>query len=211
MKDEPGRRESILAAAFAEFAAKGFRGATIKSIAEAAGVQSPALLYWYFTSKDELFQAVLEAHAPILGAVAELAPLADESPEMVLEHLGRAYLAMVRGEQERRFFRLLLMEAIQRPEVARLFLESGPVRVIGFLTEYLTRQIALGRLRPHDVRASARAFFGMLIPQLLLATAFSGYSPDGLTDEEHLRTAIAIFLRGLQPEGDAAPPTTDER
>ena len=52
---------------------------------------------------------------------------------------------------------------------------------------------------------SARAFFGMLIPQLLLATAFSGYSPDGLTDEEHLNATIAIFLRGLQPE------TNDER
>jgi TetR/AcrR family transcriptional regulator len=205
MKEEPGRRESILAAAFAEFAAKGFRGATIKSIAGAAGVQSPALLYWYFPSKDALFQAVLEAHAPILGAVAELAPLVDEPPEVVLGHLGGAYLTMAQGEQERRFFRLLLMEAIQRPEVAQLFLERGPVRVLGFLADYLTRQIALGRLRPHDVRASARAFFGMLIPQLLLATAFSGYSPDGLTDEEHLNATIAIFLRGLQPE------TNDER
>jgi TetR/AcrR family transcriptional regulator len=205
MKEEPGRRESILAAAFAEFAAKGFRGATIKSIAGAAGVQSPALLYWYFPSKDALFQAVLEAHAPILGAVAELAPLVDEPPEVVLGHLGGAYLTMAQGEQERRFFRLLLMEAIQRPEVAQLFLERGPVRVLGFLADYLTRQIALGRLRPHDVRASARAFFGMLIPQLLLATAFSGYSPDGLTDEEHLNATIAIFLRGLQPD------TADER
>jgi TetR/AcrR family transcriptional regulator len=205
MKEEPGRRESILAAAFAEFAAKGFRGATIKSIAGAAGVQSPALLYWYFPSKDALFQAVLEAHAPILGAVAELAPLVDEPPEVVLGHLGGAYLTMAQGEQERRFFRLLLMEAIQRPEIAQLFLERGPVRVLGFLADYLTRQIALGRLRPHDVRASARAFFGMLIPQLLLATAFSGYSPDGLTDEEHLNATIAIFLRGLQPE------TNDER
>ena len=60
MIEEPGRRAAILAAAFAEFAAKGFRGATIKSIAQAAGVQSPALLYWYFPSKEALFQAVLE-------------------------------------------------------------------------------------------------------------------------------------------------------
>ena len=198
MNEEPGRRDAILAAAFAEFAATGFRGATIKSIAGAAGVQSPALLYWYFPSKEALFQAVLEQHAPILGAVAELAALVEEPPDVVLGHLGRAYLAMLGGEQERRFFRLLLMEAIQRPEVAELFLERGPVRVVGFLGHYLTRQIALGRLREHDVRASSRAFFGMLIPQMLLATAFSGYSPDGLTDEEHLRVVIDIFLRGLR-------------
>ncbi len=206
MVEEPGRRDAILAAAFAEFAAKGFRGATIKSIAQAAGVQSPALLYWYFPSKEALFQAVLEAHAPILGAVADAAALPDERPEIVLPRLGRAYLAMVGGADERRFFRLLLMEAIQRPAVAQLFLERGPVRVLDFLSRYLTRQIALGRLRPHDVRASGRAFFGMLIPQVLLTVAFPEASVDGLTNEDHLQTAVAIFLRGLLPDarGDEA-------
>ena len=113
---------------------------------------------------------------------------------------------MVGGEDERRFFRLLLMEAIQRPAVAQLFLEHGPLRVLDFLTRYLTRQIALGRLRQHDVRASARAFFGMLIPQVLLTVAFPEASVDGLTNEEHLRTAVDLFLRGLLPDarGDGA-------
>ena len=197
MAEEPGRREAILAAAFAEFAAKGFRGATIKGIAQVAGIQSPALLYWYFSSKEALFQAVLEAHAPILGAVADAAALLDERPEIVMPRLGRAYLAMVGGEDERRFFRLLLLEAIQHPAVAQRFLERGPLRVLDFLTRYLSRQIALGRLRPHDVRASARAFFGMLIPQVLLTVAFPEAIIDGLTNEEHLQTTVDLFLRGL--------------
>ncbi len=44
MVEERDRREQILGAAFEEFAAKGFRGATIKSIARAARLQSPALI-----------------------------------------------------------------------------------------------------------------------------------------------------------------------
>ena len=44
MDEERGRRAEILEAAFAEFAEKGFRGATIKSIAEAAGVSERGLL-----------------------------------------------------------------------------------------------------------------------------------------------------------------------
>ena len=49
------RRGQILDAAFEEFAAKGFKGATIKSIAQAAELQSPALIYWYFPNKEALF------------------------------------------------------------------------------------------------------------------------------------------------------------
>ena len=42
MADELDRRAQILEAAFEEFSAKGFKGATIKSIARAAGLQSCA-------------------------------------------------------------------------------------------------------------------------------------------------------------------------
>jgi TetR/AcrR family transcriptional regulator len=62
-------------------------------------------------------------------------------------------------------------------------------------------QIELGRLRPHDTRSSARAFIGMLIPQLAGKLFFPALVEDGLTDEEHLETAINIFLSGLRPEG----------
>ena len=48
MTEELDRRAQILDAAFEEFSEKGFKGATIKSIARAAGLQSPALIYWRF-------------------------------------------------------------------------------------------------------------------------------------------------------------------
>ena len=56
MAGELDRRTQILEAAFEEFSEKGFKGATIKSIAEAARLQSPALLYWYFSDKEALFR-----------------------------------------------------------------------------------------------------------------------------------------------------------
>ena len=64
---------------------------------------------------------------------------------------------------------------------------------------YLARQIELGRLRLHDVRASARAFIGMILPQLGGKLFLPTLREDGLTDEEHIATLVAIFLRGLQP------------
>ncbi|MGZ3676692.1 MAG: TetR/AcrR family transcriptional regulator, partial [Ktedonobacterales bacterium] len=78
------RRNQILDAALEEFAAEGFRGATIKQIAKRAKLQSQALIYWYFPSKEALFQAVLGRHLPIVKLVSDPAALLDRPPEEVL-------------------------------------------------------------------------------------------------------------------------------
>src|SRR5579862_4318310 len=62
-KREPRRdsRDAILAAARQVFAESGLAGARTDAIAAAAGVNK-ALLYYYFKSKEALYQAVLEDH-----------------------------------------------------------------------------------------------------------------------------------------------------
>lgn len=193
------RRAQILDAAFEEFSAKGFRGATIKSIAGAAGLQSPALIYWYFPDKEALFREVLGSKIPVLQAMAEPEDLMELPPEEVLPRIGRAYFAFERIDK--RALRLVIGEAIRRPDVAETFARSGPARVLDFLKLYLGRQIELGRLRPHDVRSGARSFIGMLMPQLAGRLFLPALVEDGLTDEEHLEEAVGIFLSGLRPEG----------
>lgn len=192
------RRTQILEAAFEEFAAKGYKGATIKSIAREAGLQSPALIYHYFPDKEALFDEVLETRAPIVRAVSDPAPMMDLPPEKVLRVMGRAYLAF--DGSNTRFVKLVLGEAIRRPEVAEAFIKGGPGRVLAFLTSYMERQVEIGRFRPHDARSSARSFIGMLMPQVVGKVLFPGLISDGLTDEEHLEEVIDIFLRGLEPE-----------
>ena len=196
-RQEPERRKQILKAAFEEFAAKGFKGATIKSIAEAAGLQSPALIYWYFPDKEALFREVLSSQVPVLRAVADPAPIMDLPPEEVLPRLGRAYFAFEQFDVQ--MLQLMVGEAVRRPEVAEMFIRSGPGKVLEFLKVYLEHQIELGRLKPHDARSSARAFIGMLMPQLAGQLFFPALLEDGLTDEEHLKTAVNIFLEGLKP------------
>jgi len=192
------RRAQILDAAFEEFAAKGFKGATIKSIAGAAGLQSPALIYWYFPDKEALFREVLGTRIPVVRAVADPAPLLDLPPEELLPRIGRAYFAFELLDIQT--LQLVVGEAVRRPEVAEMFVKSGPGKVLDFLKTYLEHQVELGRLRPHDVRSSARAFIGMLIPQAGGKLIFPVIREDGLTDEEHIEVAVGIFLRGLTPD-----------
>jgi len=198
LAEEADRRGQILGAAFEEFAAKGFKGATIKSIARAAGLQSPALIYHYFPDKEALFDEVLEARAPIVRAVADSDFMMDLPPEKVLHVMGQAYLAFDKSNTQ--LVQLVLGEAVRRPEVAEAFIKGGPGRVLEFLRNYMERQVEIGRFRPHDARSSARSFIGMLMPQVVGKVLFPDLISDGLTDEEHLEEVIDIFLRGLEPE-----------
>ncbi len=68
---DSGTREAILAAARDQFAAKGYGGASLRTIAAAAGVDT-ALIRHFFGSKDGLFAATLHV------------------PEEILQHMLRA-------------------------------------------------------------------------------------------------------------------------
>lgn len=195
------RRAQILGAAFEEFSEKGFQGATIKSIARAAGLNSPALIYWYFPDKESLFREVLDSRAPLLRNVRDTPASLDRPPEEVLPEIARAYFETVKSPLGGRLARLMIGEAMRRPAVAEMVGKATVVRVLGFLNRYLSRQVELGRLRPHDTRSGARAFMGMLIPQAAGNVLFPALRTDGLEDDEHIETAVGIFLRGLAPEG----------
>jgi AcrR family transcriptional regulator len=202
LAEELDRRAQILEAAFEEFSAKGFKGATIKSIARAAGLQSPALIYWYFPNKESLFREVLESRISVLRAVRDPAVLLDLPPEEVLPSIAKRYLSTFDNRATQRMARLLLGEAMRRSEVADIFGNAVMKRVLGFLTSYMARQVELDKLRPHDVRASARAFIGILLPQAGSKMVFPAIREDDLTDKEHVEAAISIFLRGLGKEDE---------
>lgn len=73
-KDRAGRREEFLTVALRLFSENEYSAVTIKAIAAEAGV-NPALLYYYYKDKEDLFRAALE-HA-VAEAMAEYAILAE--------------------------------------------------------------------------------------------------------------------------------------
>jgi len=79
VRDAERTQQAILAAAEAEFAAKGLAGARVDVIAEQAGANK-RMLYYYFGSKDDLYLAVLErAYGGMREKESEL-NLADLAP-----------------------------------------------------------------------------------------------------------------------------------
>ena len=87
-RDPERTRAAILAAATAEFTAKGLTGARIDAIARSAGANK-RMIYHYFGDKDGLYLAVLEAtYAAIRTAEREL-HLGDRDPVEGMRELVR--------------------------------------------------------------------------------------------------------------------------
>lgn len=86
LRDADKSQQAILAAALDEFARHGLAGARMDRIAEQAEVNK-RLIYYYFTSKDDLFLAVLEnAYLNIREAEKRL-HLRDLSPPQAIRRL----------------------------------------------------------------------------------------------------------------------------
>jgi TetR/AcrR family transcriptional regulator len=193
-----GRRAQIVDAALHVMAERGFNGASIKRIAHRAGLKSPALIYWYFRDKQALFEAVLERMSPFLDAVAQAEARLDDPPEQVLPLFVTAFLRGVQQSDTGRLIRLLLSEVARHPAVADVFAERGPLVVLGFLERYLTRQLELGTVRPHDPASAARAFMGMLLVYALGREVFAPIGAAFPPAETYGHEVTSIFLHGLR-------------
>ena len=81
--------EKIQRAAMEEFTEKGFQGASLRQIVKQAGVTTGAL-YGYFSSKEALFNALVEPHATALMGKFMKAQIsfAELPEEQQLEHTG---------------------------------------------------------------------------------------------------------------------------
>ncbi|GAA4587325.1 AcrR family transcriptional regulator [Actinoplanes octamycinicus] len=153
----PDTRESILDAARAAFADKGYDGASIRAIATSAGVD-PALVHHYFGTKDKLFLAAMQAPMDPLD-VLDAATEGDRDEvgaRFVRVFLriwdgpgGAAGVALLRSavgtEWTAKLFREFVVSQILRRAVPRLGLDEAEGRLRVSLAASHMAGIALAR------------------------------------------------------------------
>mgnify|MGYP000867222878 FL=1 len=201
--EDHGKRSQILEAAARVFARDGFARATIKHIAAEAGLSAPALIYWYFKDKYDLFQSVLMETSLVLTEIKPDAPEADSMPRETLLHLASRFIATFQQPHVGQLFRIFMAEATRDEQVSRRFEASTIQPVQSYLTSYLQHQVDLGRLRPHDCQAAARALVGSLLIYVLSHELFVSVQPELDANDPYLATVIDIFLHGLQSSDPA--------
>jgi len=130
------RRGQILETARAVFCEDGYAATTMSGIASKLG-GSKATLWSYFSSKEELFEAAVEAL--INEFQSELWALLPESSRSRndLKNFCVSFVKALSREDIVALYRLVLGEGGRFPELGRLFYEKGPKRMQSRVAEYL--------------------------------------------------------------------------
>ncbi|MFI6900697.1 TetR/AcrR family transcriptional regulator [Nonomuraea sp. NPDC050394] len=146
------RREQLLDAALRVFAAKGVDGASVKDLAEAAGV-TPGLLYRYFDSKEALVETLLRERG-FMTRLRELltAGHPGRPAREVLTELLTAFDGLLAGNAEL----VAVFFGATRARAALAELTGEGQRLIG---AFLADRVAAGELPPHDTGTAAKTLF----------------------------------------------------
>lgn len=193
------RRAEILAAALRVFSEVGYTKATTKRIADAAGLRSPGLIYWYFPNKQELLRAVFFHYAVVLrtGTTRADAPL-EIAPDEFLRRAASGGLAFFEDPLVRQVYRLYMCEW---PLLEKLGIHVRaselPDNVYDFIERYLRRQAELGVLRPHDSAAAARSFVSQIWAQVEARHLFPSIYPIPPENDVFVEQLVDLFLGGL--------------
>lgn len=139
------KRNEIIAIAVALFLEYGYGAVSMATIAAAVG-GSKGTLYGYFSSKEELFAAVVVKAGEQRWAELVAFPEHLETIEAKLRELGRRYMHFLLSEEIMSINRLVIGEACRFPELGRIFYDNGPKSVIGVIAATLGDAMAAGEL-----------------------------------------------------------------
>ncbi len=197
---DPEKRAAILRAARDLFFERGFSAVTIEAVAAAAAV-SRVTVYGHFGDKETLFAAVVKQQGEQLSeALARsCAPVGCDAVPLRQELIafGCGLLKFLLDPRTRAFNRLVAAEAIQHPELARLFAESGPRGVAQTLGKRIAHACAAGEVSAAEPMIAARHLIGLFRSIETSATSL-GLSPPPSADEidRYVAGCVDVFLRG---------------
>jgi AcrR family transcriptional regulator len=162
------RREQIIEVAVRLFSQKGFRGATTKEIALAAGVNE-AIIYRHFATKSELYAAIIDRKANSAGMKKLRNSLADAMEQsddrQVFETL--AFHIIEFHERDDTAMRLLLYSALEGHELAEMITRNYILKTHQQVAEYVKKRMADGAFRRMDPIVAVRGFMGMIFGHIL--------------------------------------------
>lgn len=197
------RREQILQTAFDLFSHRGFSGTTTKDIAKAAGV-SEAMVFKHFSSKDELYGALVEAKTcnegfrkyPWEENEGVMTAMEAKDDFGVFYHF--ALKALNKHQEDIAFMRMIFFSALEGHEIADRFFQTFVGEIYNFLGGYIKRRQKDNAFRKIDPRIIVRAFLGMMIHHSLNNILWDKKRTIlDIPNEEAAKNFAEIILRGV--------------
>lgn len=188
----------IIAAARELFLAHGVEGTSLRQIARSADT-SVGMIYYYFTTKDDLFLAVVEEDYGLILADMKEA-LADGAPGSFEERLGRLLRRVGQlSDHELQTIKLVIAEMLGSSDRRGRLLERFQRGHLPLILTFMTEGAAAGGLRsdlPAPLLMVSTFALGVL-PQLLRRT-LGAQLPFELPEGEELADLLhGVLMTGL--------------
>ena len=203
-REKEVRPQQIVAAAFEEFAEKGFACTRLEDVAARARV-SKGLPYLYFKTKVELFKAVvrsvISAHFDVMREKMETTEL---SAEAFLKGPFLRFIQELVGSRRAFIARLLIAEGHKHPELTEFYYETVVSRGIETLTRLIDRGIARGEFKPTRLRDFPQLLIAPVLTAVIWRSLFERHhqlDTDGLLATNLELIIDAIKAPGLEPGG----------
>jgi AcrR family transcriptional regulator len=195
------RREQIIEVAVRLFSQKGFRGATTKEIASAAGVNE-AIIFRHFATKSDLYAAIIDRKANSAGMKALrdrlAAAMEQHDDRQVFETL--AFHILEFHEHDDTAMRLLLYSALEGHELAEMITRNYILKTHQQLADYVKKRMADGVFRRVDPMVAVRGFMGMVIGHVMNKKFFlcpGGPMTLNITNRQAAAAFTDLFLASM--------------
>jgi AcrR family transcriptional regulator len=189
------RRQAIVAAALAEFCARGFAATRLDDVAKRAGV-AKGTIYLHFRDKEALFREIVGTMLVPLVAVLE-APPPDIPIRQALERFVDLFVREIYATERRNVLRLVMTEGPRFPELAEYYYRNVVGRALTAMRALLRRAHARGELANDAL---------VRLPQLIVAPGMVAIIWSGLFDRFEpldvaamMRAHIAVLFEGCAP------------
>jgi TetR/AcrR family transcriptional regulator, mexJK operon transcriptional repressor len=192
------KAESILAAARRTFLASGFGVVSMDAIAREAGA-SKATLYAYFSSKEELFGAVVAREGERYFRGFSAHELDPHDVEKSLTEIARRFLELVLSPDAIAVNRITIAEAVRFPQLGEVFWRAGPERTRTQIEAFLRRAHDAGTLSVADPKLAAEQFIALLRGDWHLRQLLRLDDPVSRAELDSAASgAVATFLRAFR-------------
>ncbi|KAA3631092.1 MAG: TetR/AcrR family transcriptional regulator [Calditrichaeota bacterium] len=189
------RKTQILNEATRLFSDAGYDKVTIKQLAEACGITEPAL-YRHYTSKESIYDAVLDAIEARLSVDIFFEELdkVNEVEDMLRSFASHIITFFTKNED---IYRLLLFSALRGHSKAKRVYQMIRGSYVKYLNQRLDKFYDDGKIIKKNNEITARCFTGMVFDCALSVTLWRGFQGKLYKPEEVVENNVPIYARGL--------------
>ena len=192
------RPNTILEAAFHEFAENGFLATRLEDVAARAGV-AKGTVYLYYKNKEALFEAAVRSRiVPVVKELGHLTETFDGTTVELMHRVIRTIYDRIADANVRTLLRILIAEGQRFPNLIAFYHKEVIANVIALLEIIVTRGVQRGEFRPSALTQLPIVLIAPAIMAAIWQMTFARERPLPLS--KFLIAHLDLITRALQAD-----------